>query len=342
MYPSRNPFPAQATKVIEGASLADLDQLTLVRPSIDRLQELVTRYRAYYDSAYEDSGRAISVHGEHGSGKTHALAYAMTILSSEKANLPNIRVVYVRADGPNVLALYRKLMPQITLPELRDLCARARAVYASEEFAESRDLDKKASIAAISKVDSGADWVVRAFQATELQATAVLNRQSNDLTREGIGRKDFERVIPNLLNLDLDEIAYRWFIGETLTDVDLRRLGVTENIEDSTKVRMGIQSLLILSLRAGRPLSLFIDQAETFVTADDGSLDQDNIGVLRAIVENVPENSGLFVMAIREATWAMLPADLVERFGPSEIETTGLTVQEATDLVRAVRSAVVR
>ena len=86
--------------------------------------------------------------------------------------------------------------------------------------------------------------MAKAFAATELQATAVLDRQSQDLLdREGIGRKEFTRVIPNLLNSDLEKFAYRWIIGDELSDEELRYLGITENIQDALRARMGIQAL---------------------------------------------------------------------------------------------------
>jgi hypothetical protein len=241
--------------------------------------------------------------------------------------------VYLRTDGPGVLSLYRKLMSQISFPELRSLCAEAQASYARAELAHSRDLSPAKSLEAVQKVNSEADWVAQAFAATELQATAVLDRQSQDLDREGIGRKDFTRVIPNLLNRDLDDAAYRWITGGELADEELRRLGISENIQSALKVQMGIQALLILSQRAGRPFALLLDQVEAFVTGEDGLLDLTNVGTLRAIVERVPKTSGLLVMAMRDATWAKPPLDLVQRFGPSEIYTAGLSAEEATELV---------
>jgi len=320
--------------VIEGASATDLDQPTLVRQSIERLQKLVERYRGEYQISGEGNGRCIAIHGEHGSGKTHALARAMTDLASQRDDLSPVRVIYVRVDSRDVLALYRKLMSQVPLPELRDLCADAQAAYARDEFAHSRGLTPSASREAIGDVDSDLEWVTKAFDASELQPTAVLNRQSDDLNRAGLGRQDFERVLPNLLNPDLVEDAYRWITGQALADVDLRRLGVTENIQDALKVRIGIQALLILSQKVARPFAILFDQTEAFVTADDGSLDLENVGILRAIVERVVGSSGLLGMAMREVTWTNLPLDLLQRFGPSEIYTAGLTVREATDLVK--------
>src|SRR5437588_9179341 len=123
--------------VIEGASTADLDQPTLVRPAIERLQTLVERYRAEYEASGGANGRSIAVHGEHGSGKTHALARAMADLATHNtvSDLPPVRSVYVRTDGRDVLSLYTKVMSQIPLPEWRSLCTDAQAAYARDEFA---------------------------------------------------------------------------------------------------------------------------------------------------------------------------------------------------------------
>jgi hypothetical protein len=345
MYPPRNPFPAQATTTIEGVSASSLDQVTLARPSIDGLQELAKLYRTAYTSSRMDNGRAVAVHGDHGTGKTHALACVMATLGAappehrdkaaglDEPEVPAVRVMYVRADSPDVFAIYRKLMSQITLKDLRHLSVRARANYAGEEVAQSRRLDDQAARKALGRLDPDTDWVSRAFEATELQATAVLDRQRGDLTWEGMRRQDFERVIPNLLNPDLADLAYRWFTGETLTESQLHNLGITENIDNSLKCRMGIQALLTLSWRGGLPIAVLIDQAEALVTAEDGSLHQDNVGTLRAIVESVSGCSGFLVLAIREGTWCALPEDLRQRFGASVFQMTGLTESEAAELV---------
>jgi hypothetical protein len=295
---------------------------------------------------------AIAVHGEHGSGKTHALARAMRVLLTPNSGTP-VQVLYVRADSPDLLSFYRKLMSQVSLPKLRELCRLARAQYAREELAAARGLGPAALDtavaaaelaaerdhgpaaldAAVAAAGAGGDWVERAFVTADLQATAVLDRQISDLVREGMRRKDFERAIPSLLNRDLDEIAYRWLTGEWLPDSDLRALGITENIDDSLKIRAGIQALLILSHRAGQPVALLIDQIEALVASEGGSLHLDNIGTLRGVLETVVSNSGLLLAAIRESTWYALPPDLRQRFGPSEIAMTGITEREATELV---------
>jgi hypothetical protein len=331
MYPPRNPFPAHATVILEGASMDDLTPTTLARPAMNRLADLVGRYRTAYKPGGNDNGRAIAVHGEHGSGKTHALAAAITSLGT--AGPVPAWSIYVRADGPDVMSLYRKLLSQVSLPKMQELCTRAREAYARAELEASRGLDSCAVREALETVQAGVDWVESAFSGAELQATAVLDRQGADLAREGLRQREFERVVPTLLNRDLAGLAYRWLTGEQLPGADLRALGITENIDNPLKARMGIQALLILSNRAGQPLAILIDQAEALVTAPDGTLNPDNAGTLRAIVEGVLGNSGLVIVALRESTWQSLPPDLRQRFGPSEIQLTGLTEDEANALV---------
>jgi hypothetical protein len=332
VYPPRNPFPAQATEIIEGSSLGDLDQLTLARPALDRLNDLVDRYRVSYAPAADDNGRAIAVHGEHGSGKTHALGCAMVSLLAPGERAP-VRVLYVRADSPDMMSVYRKLMSQVSLQELQGLCRVAMEHYAQAELAASRGLDPEAVRAVMETTTTDGDWVTMAFQSAELQATAVLDRQSSDLAREGGRQKDFERVVINLLNPDLDERAHRWFTGQKLTEADLRALGITGRIDDPLKIRVGIQTLLILCKRARQPIAILIDQAAALVTAEDGTLSMDNVGTLRSILEGVISNSGLLLVAVTEATWHLLPLDLRQRFGPSDIRLAGLTRHEAAELV---------
>jgi hypothetical protein len=63
-----NPFAPQATMVIEGSSLTELDYPNLMRPSIERLQVLVERYRTEYQvtggSSVAGRGRRELLHAQ--------------------------------------------------------------------------------------------------------------------------------------------------------------------------------------------------------------------------------------------------------------------------------------
>ena len=118
VYPTRNPFPSLATVTIEGRANFSLEGIpTASRPPVERIGNLVERYLE--DDSADREGKAVALHGEHGSGKTHTLLTGLHTLAGEGSDgkKPPL-VLYVRADIPEPLALYRKLLVQLSLSDL--------------------------------------------------------------------------------------------------------------------------------------------------------------------------------------------------------------------------------
>jgi hypothetical protein len=335
-YPGRNPFPPLATVTVEGrANFSLAGTPTAQRQPIERIVNLVDRYLE--DDPIDRAGRAVALHGEHGSGKTHTLLVALARVVARSADdAPRSPLaLYVRADSPEPLALYRKLMTQLALPELARLVEDAFAGYAADAFTSVRTdaSDDSAGIAEQMRANPGV--VLEAIRVKELSWSDAVGQQEADIERIQKQYGKFDRVARSLLEPTLATTAHMWLSGGELERDDLKRLGVEGNIEEATDATLALHVLAALARAARRPFVLVVDQVEALVETTDGEPVAGNPGWLRALLEAVSSEAGFFVAAISERAWKRLPPDLPMRFGPSEIPVRGLTVDEAEAVVAA-------
>ena len=334
VQPKPNPFPPQATMTLDAMTSYRIKGIptAMSRVPLERLMAIQTRYLA--DPA---TGRAVAIHGRHGTGKTHTILAALDV--AEKARPAGKRplVLYVRADGPSALMLYRKLMSRWTATELAELAEYAFAGYAAEEFIASRDSVDGES-AATERLRNDPQVVEQAMSVGELSYTAVVNRQDDEIRRIQGRYGGFERVLLALTNPTLRHAAHRWLLAADVGADDLKRLGVAGPIEQPHEVRIGIHVLAALARRAGRPLTLAIDQVEALLRTSDGKIDGANAGLLRGVVEDIVAEQGLIMASVGHPAWQQLPPDLRQRFGPSEIEVPELSPAEAEDVLAVYRA----
>lgn len=339
-YPTRNPFPTQATVTIEGRmTYSVLGVPTAERESMRRLMSLAERYLR--DDPAHRVGRAVTLRGEHGAGKTHALLYALAemtrhrgldVVDQERGKLP--LALYVRADGPDPVALYRKLMSQLTLGDLRELAMEAFAGYAAEAFSDTRSAAPADAERVSEQLRSNPELALQAVTDKQLSWTAVIDRQEADL--EEIQRLGwFDRAVRALLEPTLAELAHLWLRGGELDDQKLASLGVQANIRLPDEARIGVHVLAALASVARRPLVLVVDQAESLLIGSDGRLDRQGTGWLRDIVEALPGERGFLVVAMSQFAWTTIPFDLQMRFGQSVIDVPGLTPDDARAVLNA-------
>jgi hypothetical protein len=363
MYPNRNPFPPQATMSLEGMASYSIKDIPTATNRVP-LQRLTVIQRRYIDDRWA-TGRAVALHGEPGTGKTHTLLFALSELRKHRALGSRSPVaLYVRADGPDPVLLYQKLMSRWTLRQMTRLAEQAFAGYAADEFIASRDLAEsrdfieshrasdqdapaaperlrndpklvKEAISDSERLRNDPELVMKAISDSELSGTAIIDRAETDIARIQGHFGSFERALRGLFNPKLRSSAHQWLIAGEVSADELERLGVSGNIDDVLQVRIGIHVLAAVAQRAGRPLTLAVDQVEAFLTTDDGRIDRANAGLLRSVVEAVVEEKGFLLAAVSADVWRNMPRDLRQRFGPSEIELLGLSPREASDMLAA-------
>ena len=250
---------------------------TASREPMRRLTSLGARYLR--DDPADRVGRAVALRGEHGVGKTHALLFALAELTSPEAaeadparSKPPL-ALYVRADGPDPVMLYGKLMSQFGPGDLRELAREAFAGYAAEAFSDTRAAARADAERVLDELRSSPELALAAVEGKQLSLTAVINRQEAAL--EGIQKRLgwFDRAVRGLLEPALADLAHRWFSGDELDDRQLASLGVPANIRSPDDTRVAVHVLAALARAARRPLVLVLDQAESLLVGSDGALD---------------------------------------------------------------------
>src|SRR5262249_25154087 len=125
-FPALNPFPAQATTAIEEGSFLDSYRQwakrtpTLQLNAVLRTTAFVARFEGSPKVAGRRQGKAVFVHGEHGSGKTHAIRAAVGQVATENA-ASTLLPLYVKLSSPDFVHAYRLLMGQMSLSEMTDI-----------------------------------------------------------------------------------------------------------------------------------------------------------------------------------------------------------------------------
>ena len=117
----QNPFPITGTFSLEGLSfIGDLAESLKLHPScaLPPLQELQESVRTYLNrfsvngEPPEDSGHCFTLQGDHGTGKTHALAIT---LGEAIRDHPNCRplILYAKIAGPDFGAAFIDLVSDL-------------------------------------------------------------------------------------------------------------------------------------------------------------------------------------------------------------------------------------
>lgn len=345
-YPERNPFPYQGSVTVDSpTTLGTAEALpspTLLWQPVTSLRKLAQRYLDGYRPSFRGTGFPVVLVGEHGSGKTHTIRYVIGQVEagqlSGNATVRSCQQIYARAEADDFMQLYRQLMRQVPITVLRDMALRFLGAVSSEIFGKAQGDEEQR------------DRAARTVQADPATLQGVFDRQvvledearAGQITevRENVGKEEnFQNILPYLLRNDLAGSARSWLIGETLTDEELRMLGVSANITTPGVARWGLRFLATLFGRGGRPLIVYIDQYEKLVVKVDKArtktLLTENIGVLRAVVDELSKESAMVVLGGNVEAWAELSEipDLRQRFGNNVIEFPLLTLDEARDLV---------
>lgn len=354
-YPPHNPFPRQATTSLEGTGVdlpsnAQPDRKpTLLWPPIRELLALTSHYLEHYVPRQSDAGQFIAIRGAHGAGKTHALRYVIQSVARREIGIPEsverLFQVYVKAEGPDFLAIYRALMAQVPLTVLRELNRRFIGVVASEQIeapapgGTERDPDVvKESDPDIVKLLRDPDRLrnpdtVRVlFDQYLLEEGAVREQQERKIGRMTGNVRHFQRVLSYLNSDDLSQAAHNWLKGLNVTSEEMSQLGVTGPIASTTVAKWALQLVATLFARVGHPFMLYLDQYEKLVLNEDNRLTSQNAGLLHSLIEVVPRENGMLVLCGNEEAWDTLPPDFQQRFARHIIEFPPLEFEQALEV----------
>jgi hypothetical protein len=345
-YPRRNPFPSYATTSLDerpadsAAGDWGIDLPTVELPAIEQLRNRLDRYLSDFAAGNADHGRVAFLHGAHGTGKTHAVLYALGP-SPELPQAPQAWPYrfYVKATDDNFVALYRRLMGQLDLAALRDISLRFLGVISSEEA--GRVFGAEAEARFLAQLRETPDQVYAMSEELIVEPGAVLETQAAELAGIVGGREEFQRALTFLLDPALEEPAYAWLAGRDVSADEASRLGVSGPITDAQLCRYGLQLLVSMCARIGRPVIVVLDQCERLILDRNGSLHMLNVGLLHSLIEAVPREEGMLVLVGSDDAWRALPTDFRQRIGGDNVLAATLTPDQAAELLAAYMGTVV-
>ena len=141
---TRNPFPFQGTLSIEGSRINARETTrsgvpTLMRDPIEQVLDAKSAYLARFKPNSRAQGQILMLKGPHGTGKTHALRYAIGRVTDETrattaTGVTEPHQIYVKAEGPDFVRLYQEAVTLVPFDLLRDLSLRFLGVMAREQL----------------------------------------------------------------------------------------------------------------------------------------------------------------------------------------------------------------
>lgn len=339
-FPRRNPFPVTATASQDerpagpAAESWVLGLPTVPLPAVEQVWRVTKTYLKSSADGCSSYGQVAFVHGDHGAGKTHAVLHALgrvPELTGEPYRF------YVKAEDDDFVALYRRLMGQLDLATLRDISLRFLGTIAGEET--GRNLGEEAEARFLTQVRKSPEQVYALYEMLTVEPGAVLQQQAAELAGIVGGREDFQRALAYLLDPVLEGAAYEWLVGRDITTDQASRLGVGGPIREPQLCRYGIQLLVSITTRVGRPIIIVLDQCERLILDRDRTVYTSTVGLLHSLVETVPLANGMLVLVSNNEAWQALPRDFHQRIG-HEVQVLSLSPDQAAGLLAEYAGAV--
>lgn len=339
--PSR-PFPHQAAFNLDTKPTSDPAGValppTLVVGALRELRDLTAVYLDRFKQPDAPRGQTVGVRGAHGSGKTHALGHLMRQIGngaiSRGSAVQDVLALYAKVEGADLASLYRTFMPQISIERLRTIASRFMAEIAGESIAATGIPDDPAAIAAIrAQMTEDPQLVGTLVSEYFLDAGDIQLRRDKEIDRVTGGMDDFRHAFPYLFT-DLGDIAYDWLVGRAVEPARLRGIGVSSPISTAKQAKAAFQLLAALCGRGGTALILVIDQLEKLILGPDNELLPESSGMLHSLVETVPAEDGMLVVAGNQQSWNTAPLDLRQRFGVRVVDAQPLELAETAALIR--------
>ena len=346
MKEEKNPFPKKGVISLGGAMEQKLR--TLPTEQFEQAANLAVNY-------LEDGiGQIITISGPYGSGKTHLIYYALEAVrnrATQDTIVPRFVQVYAKTENAEFVSLYRQLIRQIGYLLLREINARFLGVIAREELGMEEEKSKallkqlpedrkeaiwatyeKSKQQAIEHLRTKPDIVYKYLDNLVIQPETVLDRRASNL--EEIAGENFKKAFFYLDDIDLGKIAYAWFVGERMSDTDLRKLGVSGTLNTADEAKYALRLLVTLFRHAGIRLLVYIDQMERLLIGTDRKTSEENAGQLHSLAEFFPRENAFLALSGSDEGWSHMTRDFTSRIGPTQIAMEQITPEQSRDLVK--------
>jgi hypothetical protein len=311
---SGNPFPS--TAVPSDVPLTTADRKMVIRRFTDVLELL-----------YSDGSSSITVLlGDYGSGKSHLFKlFKITVNSKLLSNKEPMLAIYVKSPGRNIRDLYFNLVDDCGQKLLTDLAYKTI-------FDILKKMDYKEYII------KGQEYNLLNYE----QIPAYLEHtRVRDLFKEitrSLGyskNNDIVQAFLYLTHSKYSSIAWRWFIGSSLSREEKQSVNIESLIDDSYSAERTLNDFITLLHIVGiKGIVLLIDEFEaiTLVTGISKGIYQD---ALRHLIDNNPTGLILF-FAITPLEWDKLtntPTALERRLASSIFDLPPFNKDEINELI---------
>lgn len=345
-----NRFPSEGALNLETVSFSAGDILhgippTAPLPHVIELRQVCEAYLRRIPTREKGQGRCFLIRGENGTGKTHAIGDSLLrvasssliagrydwalfegspeIAESAVSRLRRPVVLYAKASGDSdsIVPIFKDLFGRLTSTEWTQLGRDAMSMLASGQPSADEDLVEQ--FLGKLRTDRGTLW---GEQSTALRSTSR-------------GRDDFAQAFSYLLGSELgrdstlSEVARNWLIGQDVAETDRRKLGVKGTISRPEDAAQAIQFLAILCGLADRPLVVAIDQVEKIAIHPDSSPALQPLGIFHSLVEIIPRENGMLLLAGTSQAWDAFPTDLQKRIGNNVILCDRLSLTSARNVI---------
>ncbi len=330
-----NPFPSLAAATLD-AQLREPVALTLLTKQVRDVSKVVDDYLANRSVRNEVSGAAMALWGPAGSGKTHAMGYAMAGARAVCKSRDRVcEQSYVLCETPNLSALRYKILQGISLDAMRVAVQRYVQVIGREQL-QSQELEtevgreQQRTLLLRESLSEIGDLIANAL----IDPDKIAKQKSEELRKTG--SEDFKNAVSYLDDPKLGPKAREWLCGGPVDGDDLKRLGINLTERGPDHPLLSLLVMLRVFQRAGVPLLVFLDQCENFLmSVMNGPLSQESIAFLQWLAEKVPQERGVLCVAMSSQVWKGLPTYLKTRFGFNVIPFSVLRLEEARQYIHA-------
>ncbi|MGA2459917.1 MAG: BREX system ATP-binding domain-containing protein [Candidatus Bathyarchaeia archaeon] len=312
---TRNPFPS--TAVPSDLPLTTADRQAAIRRFLDVLTVLRT----------DNSSSVTVLLGDYGSGKSHLLKLFKLSVNRKLSTGDNPALaIYAKSPGRSMRDLFLYIVDDLGRELLTDLAV--RWIFQNLSKAETQKyLAQKQS------------YVLNSYSDVPkyLSIARSLELVNDMLPRLAAAKNpDLVRAFLILPHPELGSIAWRWFVGSSLSRDEHKTLGIDSTIDDQSIAERALNAFLkLLHVIGLSGLVVLIDELEaiTLITRMSRGLYQD---ALRHLIDGNP--GGLAIMfAITPAEWEELtevPSALERRLAGSVIDLAPFSKKEVLELVQ--------
>jgi hypothetical protein len=289
---TRNPFPSST--IPEDIPLITVDRESEIRHFKDVIGRL-----------YQDGGSTTTVLvGDYGSGKSHLMRIFKNSVNAQllQSDEPCL-AVYVRSTGRNFSDFFFAFVDDVGKSFLSELSKKTILDYFSKNWSRAqrhifdKDLRKK-----FDPKSGNLDEILRSSTILDLVT------EIRDEHFEGIKDKDIISAFLFLAHPDFSSLAWRWFLGESLSKDERNEILVDSPIADKKESYSAFQSFIGLLRRASiKSVVLLVDELEKIVLIPSiqRSQYQDD---LRHLIDDNPKWMAIF-FAIAPNQWNQLSSE---------------------------------